>query len=219
MTIKVILEDFAPSEGKLSYVPESIRARIGERDWESSIRIVKLREPAYYNRVDYDPEKALERTEDGILVINSPNIFAGEKRETKGGSNAFFPAGSVIVAINVKHSDLGSVDASKLLHFAQGEAYKIVRKRSSIRDVQKVNNDILFKGRKFYGEEVAGFEDCYSITGIVTCEYKKYEAEFQRLRGLGIRPITGITDEIPELTRDIIAQELFEAALALTEEV
>ena len=209
MAIKILTEDFAPSEGKFSYVDDSIKLRSGRRDVESSVRIVRLKESAWYNRVsDYDDSTRYDHTEDGTLIINSPNIFTDGRAERKGASNAFFPAGSVILALNIKHEDLGEIDPAAVLRFAQSAVFDMVLSRSDIDTVQRWGNDILYSGKKFYGEEVGGYEDCYSITAICTCGFEKYKEQFANLRNPGVREITGITDEIPELTQEQVIREL-----------
>ena len=214
MAIRILTEDFAPSEGKFSYVDDSIKLRSGRRDVESSVRIVRLKESAWYNRVsDYDDATRYDYTEDGTLIINSPNIFTDERAERKGAANAFFPAGSVILALNIRHEDLGDIDPADVLRFAQSAVFDMVLRRSKIETVQRWGNDILFGGKKFYGEEVGGYEDCYSITAICTCEFEKYKEQFADLRNPGVREITGITDEIPALTQEAVMQELYDAAI------
>lgn len=216
MAIQIMVEDFTPSEGKFSYVDDSIKLRSGRRDVESSVRIVRLLEPSWYNRVeDYDDVTRYDHTEDGTLIINSPNIFTDERAERKIAANAFFPAGSVILALNIKHGDLDNIAPADVLRFAQSAVFDMVYRRSNIDTVQRWGNDILYKGKKFYGEEIGGYEDCYSITAIVTCEFEKYRQEFSQLRNHGVREITGITDEIPELTQDKVVQELYEAAVSV----
>lgn len=211
--MKVVIEEFVPSKGKMACIKDFINLRNGTKCVdESCIYIILLNESFFYQRVDdYSEVRRFVYDEDGMLHVNFPNPFKDSK-EDKDKSNMFFPKGSIGIIMHIRNKDLKDEDASKVLTFMKNGIFEIVKKRTTLEHLAKVGNDIFFDGKKFYGEEITGTDECYSISSITTCNFKDNEYWFDKLIGKGNYAITGITDELPEVTQEVIAQELYEKA-------
>lgn len=214
--IKLIVEHFAPSQDKRLWADEAVNARAHEEDFTSAIHLAYMDESLIYNRVnDYTPDKRWKFNEDlGFEEVTSPNVFKDEERhEIKAKSNAFFSKGSIVIAVNIKFEDCGDIDRGLIINFMRNSAYQIALDKSDLFTVRIIGNDLLFNEKKFYGEELDIEDDRYSLTGVIDCEYQKYKEDFEKvLVNPGLKDITGLTDEVPELTQEYIMEKLIERA-------
>ena len=84
----------------------------------------------------------------------------------------------------------------------------------------KMGNDMLFNGKKFAGGEVLLTDNVYIENILVTLQFLPEKDIFARLTGKYAhrRPITGIADEVPSITKEAFIDKLYEKVTAYVEE-
>jgi hypothetical protein len=86
--------------------------------------------------------------------------------------------------------------------------------------LSRPRNDILFRNKKFVGGEKAFIDNVFTEDLVITLQVLPEKDIFDRLTGeyAHKRSITGITEEIPSITKDIFIDKLYEKIKAYVEE-
>jgi lipoate-protein ligase A len=119
---------------------------------------------------------------------------------------------SVPIAIHIKLDDTWTAEDKQLLsRMCQTCVYETLLELGvSKDDLATPKNDLMFQGRKFAGVEHAGSGDVYSENMAITLQVLPEQEIFQRLKGKYAlrRPITGISEEVPSVTKEAFIEEL-----------
>lgn len=202
--VKFIVQPLIPSKG---IVPKIIEEqfeyrRAGRMVPESTVAIFTVEEPLWYNR-PITSDTLIKQETDGLYSINAP--YFGATPDYKTGYNILLNVGSISGAIQLKLPDLERpLDKSKLINMPM-----MVVKNTLLElgvpdsDLTITRNDVLYKGKKFFGAEVIFRHNQCSIDFVLTLFYKDEEELFKRLTGKYAlkRQITGIIEETNLFTK------------------
>lgn len=214
---KVILQ---PSIGEHSILPNQFIWRT-EKRWvgENEIAIADIQEPIWWNR-PYTSDVFCKLEEDGMYSYNLPHYSGEDTFKTQ--YNYLLNKYSVPIAIHIKLDDTWTEQDKQLLSkMCQTCVYETLLDLGvSKEDVKAPKNDLTFQGRKFAGVEHAGSGDIYSENMAITLQALPEQEIFQRLKGQYAlkRPITGISEEVPSVTKEAFIERLIERLNLFIEE-
>lgn len=206
---KVILK---PSAGEHSILYNQFIWRT-EKRWvgESEIAIADIQEPIWWNR-PYISDTFCKQEEDGMYSYNLPLYSGQDSFKTK--YNFLLNKHSVPIAIHIKLDDTWTEEDKQLLSVMCHKCVyeTLIDLGVSRDDLTTPRNDLLFQGRKFAGDEHAGSGDVYSENMSITLQALPEQEIFQRLKGQYAlrRPITGISEEVPSVTKEAFIERLIE---------
>lgn len=206
---KVILQ---PSVGEHSILPNQFIWRT-EKRWvgNSEIAIADIQEPIWWNR-PYTSDIFCKLEDDGLYSYNLPLYLGKDNFKTK--YNFLLNKHSVPIAIHIQLDDTWTAEERELLsRMCQECVYDtLIDLGVPPEDLTTPKNDLLFKGRKFAGDEHAGADNVYSENMSVTLQALPEQEIFQRLKGTYAlkRPITGISEEVPSVTKEAFINTLIE---------
>jgi hypothetical protein len=179
---------------------------------ENVIAIMDNQEAVWWNR---PAESAVfcKLEEDGLYSYNLP--YAGSTNQLfKTQYNLLLNKHSVPIAIHIKLDDTWTEEDKLLLQkMCQTCIYDTLLDLGVAKeDLSIPKNDLLFKGRKFMGAEYASEGLVYSEDLVVTLKVQPEQEIFQRLTGQYAlkRPITGISEEVPSVTKEAFIERLIE---------
>ena len=118
------------------------------------------------------------------------------------------------IAIHIKLDDTWNEEDKQLLSVMCHKCVyeTLVDLGVSREDLTTPRNDLLFQGRKFAGDEHAGSGNIYSENMAITLQALPEQEIFKRLKGQYAlrRPITGISEEVPSVTKEAFIERLLE---------
>lgn len=206
---KVILQ---PSAGEHSILYNQFIWRT-EKRWvgESEIAVADIQEPIWWNR-PYTSDIFCKLEDDGMYSYNLPLYLGKDTFKTK--YNFLLNKNSVPIAIHIKLDETWTEEAKQLLsEMCHKCVYDtLIALGVSEEDLTAPRNDLLFRGKKFAGDEHAGSGDVYSENMSITLKALPEQELFQRLKGQYAlrRPITGIAEEVPSVTKEAFIDTLIE---------
>ena len=152
----------------------------------------------------------------GLMSMNW-KFIGSDKPELrwKQKCDCLLPHYGFVTAAKIKFTDEWSRQKRDSLNvFTLSTIIDIIIRHGGERDkITQVSNDILYNGKKFCGKEWSYFPSVgYIENTLVTCDYEKEKKWFDLIYHYdGERPITGITNEVPTVTKEVLIKELYEA--------
>lgn len=170
-----------------------------------------MQEPIWWNR-PLQSDNLVKQEADGLWSYNLPIIVgnAGNKSQY----NMLLNKNSVPVAIHLKMNPVWTdLQKERLKSFMLKTVYQVLIELG----VDKENlafskNDLLYKGKKFLGDEQKISNGVFTENTIITLEYTPEKEIFERLTGKYAlaRGITGIIEETNCFTKEQFIEKLLE---------
>lgn len=205
--IKIDHTIFDPANGIWDNYFEFVKARAGQdiSEYCSSFTVAEIPHTIMYDRC-LDNEASFEYHDD-YVVMKIPTIYDDAKKEDKADS-PFLETKHTITGTGVlKAEDIAGLSADDILNAYQDIIIFILGKYGDSEKAEIRNNDVYYNNKKVGGIEcTAG--DCVVIGSCLTMEYLPDKELIDSLPGRGNYEITGITEEIPELTKSVFIDEL-----------
>ena len=178
---------------------------------ENRIDIMDIKEPIWWNR-PYTSDVFCKLEDDGLYSYNLP-IASGEN-SFKTKYNYLLNKQSIPIVLHIQLDDTWTDDDKYVLsRMCQTCVYEALLDLGvSKEDLSVPKNDLLFQGRKFVGIEQASADNVHSEALCVTLAVSSEEDIFARLTGQYARkrPITGISEEVPSVTKEAFIERLIE---------
>lgn len=218
--LKICRVPLQPSAGEHSILHNQFVWRTERRFiGENRIDIMDIKEPIWWNR-PYTSEVFCKLEDDGMYSYNLP-IASGEN-SFKTKYNYLLNRQSVPIALHIKLDDTWTDKDKQLLsRMCQTCVYEtLIDLGVSKEDMSTPKNDLEFRGRKFAGVEHSSAGDVHSEAMCVTLAVASEEDIFARLTGQYAlrRPITGISEEVPSVTKEAFIERLIERLNMFIEE-
>ena len=216
--LKIYIDIIEPSK---SLTPQLIQEQFEWRKsltWSSlcsQIVIADIKEPVWWNR-PVNPDTLLKQEPDGLYSYNLP--FVGDPTDFKTGYNLLLNKNSIPLGVHIKLNptwDSHHIEAlSKMI--VNSVYSSLVELGVEAEDLSRKHNDLLYKGKKFMGEEQKLANGVFSENAVITLAYKPEEKIFQRLTGKYAltRGITGIMEETRCFTKQQFIEKLLEKIAA-----
>lgn len=214
--MKILKMPFKPSENYTNFITTINDWRCGRTfdNKESAFIIHDLQDSSlYWRKTNFDGVNEIIYNND----IDCYDLFTKNYRGcTKDWSPIFAPVGSIALSLSMTYEEASQYDIFKVNRFCQDTICDIVTQYTGNKFLcERWNNDLVIKGKKFYGDEDGGDRETFlSIAAIITCDCNPYKDIFSTLPGHGEREITGITNEIPALTQGVMIDEIYQRAQA-----
>lgn len=178
---------------------------------ENRIDIMDIKEPVWWNR-PYTSDVFCKLEEDGLYSYNLP-IASGEN-SFKTKYNYLLNKQSIPIVLHIQLDDTWTDDDKYVLsRMCQTCVYEALLDLGvSKEDLSVPKNDLLFQGRKFAGVEYASADNVHSEALCITLAVASEKDIFARLTGQYAhkRPITGIAEEVPSVTKEAFIERLIE---------
>lgn len=202
---------FDPANGQLSNYPDcmSIRLHKDLSNIKSSFTIGKIPNNVLYNR-SLDKDTIWENNND-LIVMNSPSIYRDDEALAieKAGRPYLLSKNSLMIIGALKKEDIADMDTDEVVSFFGKLVCEIIGKYGDENKIKMIKNDLYYNGKKFGGVE-ATCNGNVTIGASITCKYLPERVIIDSLPNKGNYGITGILEEIPDLTEDILIQELLD---------
>ena len=174
-------------------------------------------ESIIFNKCESVSEDILKEDISGLMSINWQFIGKDTMMDWRERlpRNALVPSSGIAVVSRIDTSN--NTFFKRNIDFLENFTLNTVMKAINDPRVTCDNNALFFNGRKFLGREIkhevgVGFTE----STVITCSYVKDKVDFDKLyQWEGRKPVTGITDELPYVTREFLINALQEAALTL----
>lgn len=187
-------------------------------DGDNFFYIWDFKESCYFNRpleekdvFTFDPR--------GLMGMNWRFIGKGIKElEWKRKCDLLLPQHGFSTTAMVKFDSFWTDERQKKLDgLTFSTIISVVKEHGGDGHIEQSGNDLLYDGRKFAGKEWMFIQDVgYIENTVVTCEYLPEKEYFERLyHHTGERQITGITEELPSVTKELLMLELSKAIASL----
>lgn len=221
MNVRVIKDIVNPTNGFNSIAPEQYEFRkTGRFVGESVIAVCTMEEAVWWNRPFEEDSAFLTKAEDGLNAYNFP-IFAGVGRNiSKSDSFAYKTNYNILLNHNaicpLAHINTeGWTDeerASLNAFFDTVYRDSLIELGADSSKLSTPSNDILYNDKKFAGRERIWSRSVYEENGVITCLYLPEKDIFDRLTGkyANSRGITGITEEVPTITKDVLCDKIYQ---------
>lgn len=210
--IKISIQPLAPSEGEHSIVPNQFIWRTEKRFvGGNDIVIADIQEPIWWNR-PLTSNILCKQEEDGLYSYNLP-YWGGNKLLFKTGYNVLLNKNSVPCAIHIQLNDDWTDEQRYALDIMFDTCLYNALLELGVHkeDLAQPKNDFYMQSRKFAcGEKI--FEDnVFTQNVIITLRAKPEQDIFARLTGkyAHAKPITGILEEIPDVTKEQFIATLY----------
>lgn len=203
----------APSIEMNSFIPEQfVFRKTKEFLGTNRIAILRMNESAWWNR-PLESDVMVKQEPDGLYSYNLP--FLGAVDTYKANYNLLLPIDGIAIISHIKFDEEDSEQFRwKVYELSYQVLYdSLVELGVSEEHLTQIRNDTLYDGKKFAGGEKKTIDDSvFTEDMIITTHFKVVEDIFSRLTGTyaQARGITGIIDEEPWLTVDMIIDKLYE---------
>ena len=161
-------------------------------------------------------ETLIKQEADGIYSYNLP--FIGPSTDFKTGYNLLLNKNSIPMGVHVKlQPGWDSRQIDTLAKMITESVYSaLVELGVPTKELSRKHNDLLYKGKKFMGEEQKIANGVFSENVVITLEYTPEEEIFKRLTGKYAlsRGITGIIEETQCFTKQQFIDKLLEKITA-----
>lgn len=167
----------------------------------------------YFNR-PLNPCVMWQKDPRGIMSINWQFIGADiPELQWKSKCDLLVPTHGVVTTVRVKFDERWSEKRQRDLDNLTFSTIKeaILKNGGDPQLLEQKGNDLLYRGKKFAGKEwKLAINMGYLENVVLTCEYEKEKEWFDKLyHWPGEKQITGITDEVPTVTKDILIEALY----------
>ena len=221
---KIIIEKdvLSPSSGQNSFIQDQFDFRkTGEfKSNDNRVAVLKMEESVWWNR-PLDSDKMVRLEEGGLYSYNLP--FLGDRDEYKTGYNLLLPKGGIAVISHIKFDEETAEQIRGLIYDCAYNTLfnSLVELGVPIEKLYQTRNDILLNGKKVSGEEKKIENNVFTENMIITMSYLSNIEDFENLTGkyAKVRGITGITDEYPEITTEVLMNKLYDNIKKLYEEL
>lgn len=218
---KVILD---PSKGEHNILSNQFIWRTKkEFVGENEIVIMDNYNAVWWNR-PLTSDILCKKESDGLYSYNLPflNALTGGTDLYKTKYNILLNKNSVPCATHIKLDDTWTEEQKQLLNqmFYYCIYHTLIELGVSEDCLSRPRNDILFRNKKFVGGEKAFIDNVFTEDLVITLQVLPEKDIFDRLTGeyAHKRNITGITEEIPSITKDVFIDKLYEKIKAYVEE-
>ena len=172
----------------------------------------------YFNRPLQEQENMWQQDPRGIPSINWQFIGRNiPELQWKQKCDLLVPEHGVVTTAKIEFDDEWSEKKQKALDDFTFETLKcIILENGGDRNLLvHQGNDLLYNGKKFAGKEWQFTQNAGYIENVViTCSYIKEKEWFDKLyHWSGEKQITGITDEVPSITKELLIEKLYKESL------
>ncbi len=210
--IKISKQILAPSQGEHSIVPNQFIWRTEKRFvGDNEIVVADIQEPIWWNR-PLTSDLLYKKEEDGLYSYNLP-YWGGQKYLFKTEYNVLLNKNSVPCAIHIHLDESWTEEQKQALDIMFDTCLynTLVELGVHKEDLAQPKNDFYVQQRKFAcGEKI--FEDnVFTQNVIITLRAQPEKEIFARLTGkyAHAKPITGILEEIPAVTKKEFISTLY----------
>ncbi len=220
----IITKDLlAPSQGQHSILPSMFVWRTEKKfSGKNQIAVVDPQEASWWNR-PLTSDVMCKKEEDGLYSYNLP--FINKHRTNllfKTNYNVLLNKNSVCCVVHLQLDDIWTAEQKQLLPKMLRNCIEDVLISLGVKkeDLSFNGNDMYFKGIKFSGDEQLLDGDVFTQATIVTLQVAPEKDIFDRLTGkyAHVKPITGISEEVPSITKEAFIDKLYEKVCAYVEE-
>lgn len=185
--------------------------RKGDLSGEDFFRIQTYKESMFFNR----PFEEVELFSPDPRGLNSVNwIFIGKDRKDlsyKMKQDLLLPHHGFTLTCKVLFDDSWTEEEKEELDsFSMKTLMDIILENGGDPNLlEQKGNDLLYQGRKFCGQEWKFSNKFYIENTVITTEYLPEKQWFDKLYHYkGEKQITGITEEVPGVTKELLINEL-----------
>lgn len=177
-----------------------------------------FKESCYFNRPLEEKEVFTLDSRD-LMGMNWRFIGKGiPELEWKQKCDLLLPQHGFNTTVKVKFDSFWNDERQKALdELTFSTIIHTVKENGGDGHIEQVGNDLLYDGRKFAGKEWMFIQNIgYIENTVVTCEYLPEKQYFDKLyHHTGEREITGITEELPTVTKELLMLEISRAVADL----
>ncbi len=177
-----------------------------------------FKESCYFNR-PLEEKEVFTMDPRGLMGMNWRFIGKGiPELEWKQKCDLLLPQHGFNTTVKVKFDSFWTDGRQKALdELTFSTIIRVVKEHGGDGHIEQVGNDLLYDGRKFAGKEWMFIQDVgYIENTVVTCEYIPEKEFFDKLyHHSGERQITGITEELPTVTKELLMTGLSRAVAEL----
>lgn len=189
-------------------------------DGENFFYVWDFEESCYFNRPMEEREIFTEDPR-GLMGMNWQFIGKGIKElEWKQKCDLLLPNHGFNTTVKIKFDSTWTPDQQKALDdLTFSTIIRVVKEHGGEGHIEQIGNDLLYDGRKFAGKEWMFIQNVgYIENTVVTCEYEPEREWFEKLyHHPAEKKITGITDELPSVTKALLMREIANAVVSLVE--
>ncbi len=187
-------------------------------DGENFFYIWDFKQSCYFNR-PFEEKEVFTPDSRGLMGMNWQFIGKGiPELEWKQKCDLLLPEHGFNTTVKVKFDSSWTDEKQKALDdLTFTTIIRVVKEYGGDGNIQQVGNDLLYDGRKFAGKEWLFIQNVgYIENTVVTCEYLPEKQYFDNLfHHPKEKQITGITEELPSVTKQLLMTEINKAVAAL----
>lgn len=216
--LKIYTAKMAPSKG---ITPQILQEQFEWRKsliWKSlanQIVIADIEEPVWWNR-PLESDTFIKQESDGLWSYNLPIIL--RKAQYKTDYNVLLNKNSIPIALHIQINPLWTdAQLTTLTNIVVKSIHEtLIELGVPTEDLVHTGNDLLYKGKKFMGDEQKLANGVFTENTIITLEYTPEEEIFKRLTGKYAltRGITGIIEETHCFTKQQFLDKLLKKITA-----
>lgn len=177
-----------------------------------------FKESCYFNR-PLEEKEVFTFDPRGLMGMNWRFIGKGiPELEWKQKCDLLLPRHGFNTTVKVKFDSFWTDERQKALDaLTFSTIMRVVKEHGGDGHIEQIGNDLLYDGRKFAGKEWMFVQNVgYIENTVVTCEYLPEKEYFERLyHHPEERQITGISEELPSVTKELLMLELSKAIASL----
>lgn len=205
--ITYLVAPMVPSKG---INPEFIRLQFdwrntGKYNGPSFIGIAEMEEPIWWNR-PLESNTFVKKEADGIYSYNLPLAWQEKNMAWKANYNVLLNKFNVPVAGMIKINPAWTIKQKNMLKrsMIDGVYRALIKLGVPAENLTQPSNDLLYKGKKFFGVETIEKNGWFSMNCFITLRYTPEKDIFDRLTGTFVqrKEITGIIEETELFTRE-----------------
>ena len=221
--IEVLKDVLAPSEDKHANLQSLFIWRNEEKFVGGNRVVIADPQEAIWGNRPLSSGVLCRKEDDGLYSYNLPYIY-GDKENLlfKTGYNVLINKNSVVCIIHVQTDDTWTGEQKLLLQDMLSTCIlkALVDLGVNRDDIHGSKNDFYFKGAKFSGSEQRFCGDVFTGGILTTLKMSPEKDIFARLTGkyAHAKPITGIAEEVPSVTKEAFIDKLYEKVTAYVEE-
>lgn len=170
-----------------------------------------FKESCFFNR-PLDEKEIFTPDPRGLMGMNWRFIGKGiPEMQWKHKCDLLLPEHGFNTTVKIRFDASWTAEKQKALdELTFSTIIHVVKEHGGDGHIQQVGNDLLYDGKKFAGKEWLFLQDIgYIENTVVTCEYEPEKLWFEKLyHHSGERQITGITEELPEVTKELLMREI-----------
>ena len=183
-------------------------------DGENFFYIWDFKQSCYFNR-PFEEKDVFTPDPRGLMGMNWQFIGKGiPELEWKQKCDLLLPEHGFNTTVKVKFDSSWTDEKQKALdELTFSTIIRVVKEHDGEGHIQQIGNDLLYDGRKFAGKEWMFIQNVgYIENTVVTCEYLPEKLYFDKLfHHPKEKQITGITEELPAVTKELLMTEINKA--------